>query len=206
MKKDKLKLFIVVCLLLAIMAFGYASYAYFVTRVSGNVGAMIAGWNFSFTKMTNVDGEMVPQSLEGSTYYIDLAETCTNCTGGKINPGSSGEFTVYVDAGSSNTETESTIRMFNLGIDGMDTLPSGLQFCSDENCSSVYSKDELSTSDGVLIGEFLWASDEEKKANTTVYWKWDFDAGYDNDYQGKEIKFSMVASASQVVHEVEPIQ
>lgn len=206
MKKNKLKVFIVICLLLTVISFGYASYAYFVTKISGSAGAMIAGWNFSFTKMTNVDGTFVPESLEGSTYYIDLADTCTNCVGGKITPGSNGEFTVYVDAGSSNTETESSIRMFNLGIDGMENLPEGLQFCLDENCSNTYNKNNLSSSEGVVIGEFLWMSDEAKKGNATVYWNWNYDTGYDNEYQGKEIRFSMVASASQVVHEEENTQ
>lgn len=204
MKKDQLKVLIVASLVVAVCGFVYATYAFFQTTFTGTANATLAQWSFDFygKDLTNFE------SLKGTSYVIDLANTCTNCvdvrvdsnTTKKLQPGSQGSFKVKVDASTSTVKTSANVVMYNLTVDGGSALPAGLRFYVLENSTERTITNESLTASGATIYSNTWNADvPDKSGEQTVYWAWDYTTANDNAFQGKTINFALKAEAAQVI-------
>lgn len=203
MKKDQLKVFIIACLVVTLCAFSYATYAFYQTSFSGTAtGTLAAAWDFNF--LGKDSGEY--QSLKGSSQFINLGKSCTNCVDEKLQPGSYGEFSIKVDASTSSVKTKAVVTMFNLRMGGQTELPAGLEFYLVNGTNEdKLSNSALTGADGVALYDNSatpWAGDADKTAEKVVKWIWVYGTGNDNDFQGKDITFSLKAVAEQVAEEV----
>lgn len=210
MKKDQLKVFIVACLVITVCAFGYVSYAFYQSQFSGTAtGTLAAKWEFDFLGKDAEEGTF--QSLKGTSYTIDLSKSCKNCvsTGSgenvvyKLQPGSTGKFSVKVDASSSAVKTHAKIVMNNLTMGGTADLPTGLKFYVINGDQKVeLAKEALVTAEGASIFDNSatpWAADTAgKTAEKTIEWEWTYATGNDNKYNGKTVTFGLKAVAEQV--------
>lgn len=204
MKKDQLKVFIVACLIVTVCAFGYATYAFYQSTFTGTAtGTLSAKWDFDFLGKDTGDF----QSLKGATYKLDLGKSCTNCVtvgdNAKIQPGSTGTFSIKVDASTSKVKTTAKVTMYGLTMGEGTTFPTGLKFyLVDGGIETPLSVASLATSDGVALfdnAESAWTAETDAKtAEKTVKWAWEYAAGNDNAYSGKDISFSLKAVAEQV--------
>lgn len=196
MKKSQLRIFAIVCLVIAGITFSYATFAYFQTAFSGQVTATIANWSFAFTRDSAHE-----QSFSQASNYIDLATTCVNCDDGKIKPGSSGSFNVYVDASSSTVDADCIIQMYNLRSTAPGNgIPAGLHFYNEDGTDEISSTNLVSATASAanIIATYSWtAVTANKSATKTVYWEWDYNTANDNAYQGATVTFSLSATATQ---------
>lgn len=205
MKKDQLKVFIVACLIVTVCAFGYATYAFYQSTFTGTAsGTLAAKWDFDF--LGKDTGEF--NSLKGTTYKLDLGKSCKNCvTVGKdvkLQPGSTGTFSIKVDASTSKVKTTAKVSMYGLTMGGGTSFPSGLKFylVEDGGTETILAVDRLATTDGVALFDNTknaWAAETASKtAEKSVRWAWEYDTGNDNEFSGKNISFNLKAVAEQV--------
>lgn len=211
MKKSQLRVFIVACLIVAVCAFGYATYAFYQTSFTGTAtGTLAAKWEFDFLGVEDDSEEF--QSLKGTNYTLDLGKSCVNCvstsdgsnTVYKLQPGSKGEFSIKVDASSSKVKTASKVTMYGLTMGGSTTFPTGLKFYVNNGGSRTeLSLQNLSGADGVDIFDNYsspWSAETSTKtAEKTIEWEWLYSSANDNAFAGKDISFSLKALAEQVV-------
>lgn len=204
MKKDQLKVFIVACLVVTLCTFGYATYAFYQSTFTGTAtGTLAAKWEFDF--LGKDTGEF--QSLKGATHKLDLGKSCTNCVqvgdDVKLQPGSNGTFSIKVDASTSKVKTTAKVVMYGLTMGDSTALPSGLKFyLVNDGTDTLLNNESLTSTDGVALFDnatSAWAADAEvKTAEKTVKWVWDYSAGNDNAFSGKNISFNLKAVAEQV--------
>lgn len=204
MKKDQLKVFIVACLIVTVCAFGYATYAFYQSTFTGTAsGTLAAKWDFDF--LGKDTGEF--NSLKGTTYKLDLGKSCTNCvTVGndvKLQPGSTGTFSIKVDASTSKVKTTAKVIMYGLTMGEGTSFPSGLKFyLVNDGFDTQLSVDNLATTGGVALFDntsSAWSAETESKtAEKKVKWAWEYGLGNDNEFSGKNISFNLKAVAEQV--------
>lgn len=204
MKKEQLKVFIVACLVVTLCAFGYATYAFYQSTFTGTAtGTLAAKWDFDF--LGKDTGEF--HSLKGATYKLDLGKSCTNCvTVGddvKLQPGSTGTFSIKVDASTSKVKTTAKVVMYGLTMGDATSFPTGLKFyLVDGGTNTELTIANLASSDGVALfdnASNAWeAATESKTAEKTVKWEWLYNGGNDNAFSGKNISFNLKAVAEQV--------
>lgn len=204
MKKDQLKVFIVACLIVTVCAFGYATYAFYQSTFTGTAsGTLAAKWDFDF--LGKDTGEF--NSLKGTTYKLDLGKSCTNCvTVGndvKLQPGSTGTFSIKVDASTSKVKTTAKVIMYGLTMGEGTSFPSGLKFyLVNDGFDTQLSVENLATTDGVALFDntsSAWSAETESKtAEKKVKWAWEYGLGNDNEFSGKNISFNLKAVAEQV--------
>ena len=203
MKKDQLKVFIVASLVIAVCAFGYATYAFFQTTYTGTAsGTLAASWDFDFLGKPVGDAEDY-QTLVGSTHVIDLAKSCTKCVTGKdgvvkLQPGSEGNFSIKVDAKDSSVATSAVVTMSSLSIEGGTDFPDITFYYVDDKDATQHTLTVANLKTGAQIYKNTWAADvAEKNGVSTVYWKWNYDSANDNKFAGKTITFALKAEAKQ---------
>ena len=203
MKKDQLKVFIVASLVIAVCAFGYATYAFFQTTYTGTAsGTLAASWDFDFLGKPVGDAEDY-QTLVGSTHVIDLAKSCTKCVTGKdgvvkLQPGSEGNFSIKVDAKDSSVATSAVVTMSSLAIAGETGFPDISFYYVDDKSAAQHQLTVDNLKAGAEIYNNTWAADDaEKNGVSTVYWKWNYDTANDNKFAGKTITFALKAEAKQ---------
>lgn len=203
MKKDQLKVFIVASLVIAVCAFGYATYAFFQTTYTGTAsGTLAASWDFDFLGKPVGDGEDY-QTLVGSTHVIDLAKSCTKCVTGKdgvvkLQPGSEGNFSIKVDAKDSSVATSAVVTMSSLTIAGEADFPAITFYYVDDKSDEQHQLTVANLKTGAEIYNNTWAADvDAKNGVSTVYWKWNYDTANDNKFAGKTITFALKAEATQ---------
>ena len=154
MKKVKLTRFtgyvlVIVAITLIILS---ATYARYVTNVTGSATATAAKWSFTVKHGSN------------TTIDIDLAETTptyVNMAEGVIAPGATGSFVLTINAGDSEVSVGYEVSLA-LAAD----CPAGLKLYSDSSYTTG-----LSSKSGVIAYEDGVTNKEE---NITVYWKWDY--------------------------------
>ena len=206
MKKDQLRLFIIVCLIITVCAFGYVTFAFYQSQFSGTARAtIVAKWDFDF--LGNDTTEF--KSLKGGSYTIDLGNTCTNCvnTGNeqtpvyKLQPSSRGSFSIKVDSSSSEVKTMATVTMYSLSMGESNSFPAGLKFyvINDDGTKTELSVTNLATASGVDIFNKTWEASDEKEAEKTIEWEWLYATANDNEFQGKTITFGLKAIAEQII-------
>ena len=205
MKKDQLKVFIVASLVIAVCAFGYATYAFFQTTYTGTAsGTLAASWDFDFLGKP-VGNEEDYQSLVGSTHVIDLAKSCTKCVTGKdgvvkLQPGSEGNFSIKVDAKDSSVKTNAVVTMSGLTIAGASgtDFPDITFYYVDDKDATQHPLTVANLKTGAEIYNKTWDADiTAKNGVSTVYWKWNYDTANDNKFAGKTITFALKAEAKQ---------
>ena len=169
---------IVVAITLIILA---ATYARYITEVTGEATATTAKWVFS----AKADGT----SLDALT--INLYDTLTevdshvDATGGKklIAPGAYGEFELELSAVGSEVDV-----VYTIALTPGANIPTGLKFYT----SDAYTTEFSSVSDTALA--------MGTTATVDVFWAWDFDAANannDTSFNAKTFTADLVVTGKQ---------
>lgn len=145
-----------IAVIMCISAFGLATWARFTSALNGNgVQANIASWSFK------VNGS----STEIAT--IDLGQTSfNNVSRGYIAPGTSGAFTLNLDATGTDVSLDYYIDMV------LSKKPTNLNFYTNESHSEllVFSSADKSVR---VTGE-ISATATDKTVSKTIYWDWPY--------------------------------
>lgn len=155
---NKKKIIIGVCVLaiLAITLIGGYVFAKYQSQVTGKGIADVAKWSF------NVNGNA------SSMQTIALAETYNKETlvNNKIAPGTTGDFSIIVDATDSEVGVD-----YNVTFENEKQKPTNLKF--------IYENVEYSSIqelEDVLQGT-INANDENKEKTLHITWKWEYETG-----------------------------
>lgn len=143
--------------ILVISLVAVASYAKYITTINASGNAQVAKWSFKVNDSENEDiGEI---NLGRKTY---TANTISN---GIIAPGTSGDFTVKVDATGTKTGVNYSI-LFN----NIKNKPQNLYIKVGDN--KFYEFDsELSNA----LAGYIDADDNQKEKEIKIDWAWDYE-------------------------------
>lgn len=157
LKKSKKIVLVLIALFAIILAFiGGHAYAKYMSRVTGEGTAEIAGWNFKVNEK------------EDNIQTISLKSTIDNETlvNNKIAPGTEGSFQIKLDATGSEVGINYIVKFEN-----ESQKPTNLKFIYDGN--TYNSITELQT---VLTG-IINANEENKVRILTIDWCWEYETG-----------------------------
>lgn len=148
--------------------------AKYVTEVTGTATAMVAKWSF--------DAKNGEKSISTENYEVNLTNTKyqeTDILDGVIAPGTEGSFKIVVDATGSDVGVDYTINIEKASSMVKD-LPKHLVFSTKPiNASNTgQSLADLGTGDP-LSGTINY-NDAKKDKEVTVYWKWPYEIGEDD--------------------------
>lgn len=141
---------------LVISLLAITSYAKYITIINAEGRAQVAKWSF---KVNESDNKNIGEINLGRKSYT--AETIAN---GEIAPGTSGEFTIKVDATGTKTGVNYTIEFSNI-----QNKPTNLYFKIGEE--KYYDFNKLSTA---LAGK-IDANDSQKVKEINIGWAWDYE-------------------------------
>ena len=183
--KKKILIVILIIVDIGICFVGSRTYSKYESKIRGNEGATIAGWNFK----VNGENEQIKS--------INLMQTCKQetLTNGKIAPGTSGYFDIIIDA----TGTDVGI-YYEVIFENENEKPTNLIFTYEGiNYSSIKNLEN------VLKGN-IDANDPEKIKVITIDWKWPYDtANSQIDTQDglnlKNYTFDIVVKGIQILPE-----
>lgn len=152
---------------LVISLLAITSYAKYITTINAEGRAQIGKWSF---KVNESDNKNIGEINLGRKSYT--AETIAN---GEIAPGTSGEFTIKVDATGTKTGVNYTIEFSNI-----QNKPTNLYFIVGKH--KYYNFNELSSN---LTGR-IEANDPQKVKEINIGWAWDYETGENEDISSND--------------------
>lgn len=147
---------------LVISLLAITSYAKYITTINADGRAQVGKWSF---KVNESDNNNIGEINLGRKSYT--AETIAD---GEIAPGTSGEFTIKVDATGTKTGVNYTV-----GFSNIQNKPTNLYFKVGN--TKYYDFDNLSTS----LAGIIDANDPQKVKEINICWAWDYETGADNE-------------------------
>lgn len=141
---------------LVISLVAVASYAKYITTINASGNAQVGKWNF---RVNDSDNENSGEINLGRKSY-----TANTISDGIIAPGTSGEFTIKVDATGTKTGVNYTV-----GFNNINNKPTNLYFKMGE--SKYYDFESLSSA---LVGT-INADDNQKVKEINIGWAWDYE-------------------------------
>lgn len=141
---------------LVISLLAVSSYAKYITTINAEGNVQIGKWSF---KVNGSDSKNIGEINLGRKTYT--AETIAD---GQIAPGTSGKFTITIDA----TGTKTGIN-YEVAFNNVKNKPTNLYFKLGEN--EYYSFETLSNA---LSGK-IDANDTTKTKEINVFWVWDYE-------------------------------
>lgn len=155
---------------------GGFTYSKFINNSSSQSNLKIATWKFKMN------------SNRTTNLGIDLTDTITenNFSSNSVIPGTNGVINLNIDFSSTKVAT-----LYNITVNNTDTsVPNNLKFYTDKNMTQAFT----SFSGNVSL------QDIDTIINKKIYWKWYYTEDNENEWQNKEIKLVLTATAEQDVN------
>lgn len=159
-KKIKIALILVAIILIAALAISLAYSRYF-SKITGTGEATVAKWSFK------VNGKA--DNLGTITLGNTTAEN-SKVADGKVAPGTSGKFSVELNADGTEVALDYTIKFENLS----DTFPTNLKFYTDAAHTTEISDITTAGMTGTI------GLSDSKTKTVEIYWAWDYQTGADD--------------------------
>lgn len=164
-KRLKMAMLLIAIILVAALAISVA-YSKYYTKITGTGTATVAKWSFEVNDKTDNLGT------------INLAatrDTNEKVAEGKIAPGTSGSFSVALDATGTEVALDYTIKFSNV----QGNIPTNLKFYATKTESGYADEITDITTQG-LTGS-MGVSDADKTKTVTLYWNWDYETGAEDE-------------------------
>ncbi len=178
-KRIKIALILIAIILIAALAVSLAYSRYF-SSISGKGEATVAKWSFKAT----ANGQ--PVNL-GTITLGNTRSDNDKVAEGKVAPGTSGKFTVALDATGTEVALDYTIKFANVS----SPFPTNLKFYATKNADGTYS-DEITniTTQGLTGSIELDATTNiiSTIKNVDLYWVWEYQTGADDTAKGQNDK------------------
>lgn len=191
-KKIKIAIILIAIILIATLAISLAYSRYF-SKITGTGEATVAKWSFK----ANGRADNLGTITLGNT-----ASANSKVADGKIAPGTSGKFSVALDATGTEVALDYTIKFENLS----DTFPTNLKFYEDQ----AHTKEIVDITTAGMTGTI--GLNDSKTKTVEIYWAWEYQTGADdatknsNDQidttdgeTAKNITFDIVVTGAQQV-------
>lgn len=153
--------------ILVISLLAVTSYAKYITTINADGRAQVGKWSF---KVNNSDMKNIGEINLGRKTY-----TAKTIADGEIAPGTSGNFTITVDA----TGTKTGVN-YNVAFSNVKNKPTNLYFKIGEE--RYYNLDTLSTA---LAGT-IEANESKKVKEININWGWDYETGIGEEIFGND--------------------
>lgn len=158
-KKLKIAIILIAIILVAALAISLAYSRYF-SKITGTGEATVAKWSFK----VNGKADNLGKITLGNT-----ASANSKVADGKVAPGTSGKFSVALDATGTEVALDYTIKFENLN----DTFPKNLKFYKDQ----AYTQEISDITNAGMTGT-IGLSDSKTKT-VEIYWIWKYQTGED---------------------------
>ena len=145
-------------LLIAVLSFGIWAWSKYTNSYSGKSASTVAKWNFTTDekKIANID---LAKAVDGVVVWDDVNNVATD----RIAPGTSGHFSIGLDATSSEVAVKYVIKLTD-----MTGKPTNLHFYSDAGCTKQLKND-------AELAGYIAQSDVGTEQTVTIYWKWAYE-------------------------------
>lgn len=149
---------ILAILLIAVLSFGIWAWSKYTNSYSGKSASTVAKWNFTTdpTKIANID---LAKAVDGVVVWNDVNNVATD----RIAPGTSGHFSIGLDA----TSSEVAVR-YDIELTDMTGKPTNLHFYSDAECTKQLKDD-------AKLAGYIAQGDVGREQTVTIYWKWAYE-------------------------------
>ena len=144
--------------ILVVSLLAVTSYAKYITTINAEGKAQVGKWSF---KVNDSDNKNIGEIDLGRKTY-----TAEAIADGEIAPGTSGNFTIKVDASETKTGVNYTIRFSNV-----KNKPTNLYFKVGDN--KYYDFDTLSNA----LSGTINANESQKIKEINIGWAWDYETG-----------------------------
>lgn len=192
--KKRILLIVILLLLLAVLLIGF-TYSKYVEKVTIGAKGMVAKWNFT--------GEIE----SSTTNLISLSDTLDESTSNKLAPGTTGSFSIVVDATGSDVDIDYAVNYVS-----ETNKPDNLYFYLNNDKTHKYytlrelmkgiNNSNISTLEGTIC-----TTDNPQKKVYDVSWEWPYET-YDGDSHadkkdleyakaGKEYSFNLEITGTQ---------
>ncbi len=194
-KRLRIALILVAIILIAALAISLAYSKYF-SKITGEGTATVAKWNFK------VNGQA--DTIEKITLGNTIADN-SKVADKKLAPGTSGAFTVKLDASGTEVALDYTIKFANVSA----PFPSNLKFYRTKTGNSYSNEITNITTEGIKGSMAVDAG--QKTEDVVIYWNWAYQTGgvdvnaiADNDEidttegeTAKSITFDVIVTGTQ---------
>ncbi len=194
-KNTGLRLLIVICLIITIIASSIGLYAWakYTSSKAGEATAQVAKWHFELK-----DGD--EESTDEIKFPITRTDGNNTVATGKLAPGTSGKFDMIIDATGTETFLEYELKI------ALQNKPTNLKFYLDEQKLKELEVDK----DNKMTVTGFMSFDREMKRTETIYWDWPYETEGENgnttendtkDTQdaGKEMTMQITATGTEVL-------
>lgn len=149
---------ILAVLLIAVLAVGIWAWSKYTNSYSGKSASTVAKWNFTTdeTKIASID---LAKAVDGVVVWDDVNNVATD----RIAPGTSGRFSIGLDA----TSSEVAVR-YDIKLTDMTGKPTNLHFYSDAGCTKQLKND-------AELAGYIAQGDVGTEKTVTIYWKWAYE-------------------------------
>lgn len=163
MKKKTLIVITVIVLLCVLGILAGSVFAKYISVLQANGEAQIAKWSFESDFKNN------GQSVTNSQIHLQNTYNKESLVNGKIAPGTSGDFSIEIDATGSEVALEYMVKFKEK--EGKEVKPTNLKFSLDEGNTYVSSLKDLETQMQGIIN----ADEENKVKEYHILWQWAYE-------------------------------
>lgn len=163
MKKKTLIVITIVVLLGVLVLFAENVLAKYISVLKANGEAKVAKWSFEN------DFKINGQSTTNSKIQLQNTYNKESLVNGKIAPGTSGDFTIEIDATGSEVALEYMIKFEEK--EGKEVKPTNLKFSLDEGKTYVSTLKDLETQMQGIIN----VNEENKVKEYHILWQWAYE-------------------------------
>lgn len=163
MKKKTLIIITVIVLLCVLVLLAKTVLAKYISVLQANGEAQIAKWSFENNFKNN------GQSVTNSQIQLQNTYNKESLVNGKIAPGTSGDFSIEIDATGSEVALEYIVKFKEK--EGKEVKPTNLKFSLDEGKTYVSSLKELESK----MQGIIYANEENKVQEYHILWQWTYE-------------------------------